>query len=102
MLDTGQLKYAESNMLDLLVSSTGPKCTTNFMSFIYKPRASRHQSLVLTFPFYCKTNFQEFGMILHAEYDKNFLLISRTTMLLLIMPVSVNMTLIYAFVTFNF
>ena len=75
MLDTGQLKYAQSDMLDLLVSSTGPKCTTNFMSFIYKPGASRQQFLGLTFPFHCRTNFQEFGMTLHAEYDKYFLLI---------------------------
>ena len=75
MLDTGQLKYAQSDMLDLLVSSTGPKCTTNFMSFIYKPGASRHQFLGLTFPFHCRTNFQEFGMTLHAEYDQYFLLI---------------------------
>ena len=47
------------------------KSTANFMSFLYKPRASRHQFLDLTFPFYCITNFQEFGMTLkckHAEY----------------------------------
>ena len=47
MLDTGQLKYAQSDMLDLLVSSTGPKCTTNFMSFIYKPGASRYNNYVI-------------------------------------------------------
>ena len=49
------------------------KSTANFMSFLYKPWASRHQLLDLTFPFYCRTNFQEFGMTLkckHAEYDQ--------------------------------
>ena len=48
------------------------KSTANFMSFLYKPWASRHQFLDLTFPFYCRANFQEFGMILkckNAEYD---------------------------------
>ena len=65
------------------------KGIANFMSFFYKPWASRYQFLDLTFPFYCWTNFQEFGMILkckHAEYDKSFLLISRTIIPLLIMP----------------
>ena len=68
------------------------KSTANFMSFLYKPWASRQQFLDLTFLFYCRTNFQEFGMILkckNAEYDralKSFLLISRTIISLLIMP----------------
>ena len=56
------------------------KSATNLMSFLYEPQASRHQFLHLTFQLYCRTNFQEFGMILegkHAEIDKSFLLISR-------------------------
>ena len=51
------------------------KSTTNLMSFLYKPEASRHQFLDLTFPFFCQTDFQEVCVILqskHAEYDKSF------------------------------
>ena len=50
--------------------------TTNLMNFLYKPKVSRYQFLDLTFQFYCRTNFQEFGMIRqckHGEYDKSFL-----------------------------
>ena len=39
------------------------------------------QFLDLTFPFYCRINFEEFGMIQqckHAQYDKSFLLTSQT------------------------
>ena len=57
------------------------------------------------FPFYCRNNFQEFGMILkckHAEYDNSFLLISQAVITLLTMPCINQCDFDKCFCNFNF